>query len=334
MTPAREEGPLRRFRVFPNPLSPPTVPPPVTSGSPKRQDPPERGADLALVSVVLIWGVNIPVMKAAVGEMHPYAFNAVRLILSAALLGVMDRLEARRGGTRPGVPWGRVSLVALLGSLLYQLVFIVGIRGTRAGNAALIVATGPIWTAIIAWACAIERISANAWRGLAIAFAGTALVACEGGDVDLAGAYLGGNLLVLVSALSWGGATVLSKPLVGVLSPTRLAFWMTALTVPLHVLIGLPYLGPVFAGEPRAWAWWCVLFSGLLSTGLAYSLWNSGVRRVGPSHTAIYTNLVPVIALAVSWTFLGETMTASQVAGGALIVGGLVVMRRGRPWSR
>ena len=68
--------------------------------------------------------------------------------------------------------------------------------------------------------------------------------------------------------------------------------------------------------------------SGGLSTGIAYLLWNLAVHHVGPSQTAIFSNLVPFVALLAAFVLLGDPITLLQLAGGVLIIGGLVLMRR------
>ncbi len=290
--------------------------------------------DLALLSVAVIWGANIPIMKLALGEMQPLAFNAARLTVSALFLAAMVAWERRNASGAPTTArptrWGHVLAVGLLGSFFYQLVFIRGIDRTTAGNTALIISSSPIWTALIARMAGTERIALGAWAGLGVAFAGTVWVTVEGGAVDLGTERVGGNLLVLAAAVLWAASTVASKSLVGQMSPTRLAFLTTASMVPLHIAVATPELGPIMRLEISPVTWACIAFSGMLSTGLAYALWNFGIQKVGPSHTAIYNNLVPVLALCNSVWILGETITAWQIIGGLLILGGLLIMRRAR----
>jgi drug/metabolite transporter (DMT)-like permease len=59
-------------------------------------------------------------------------------------------------------------------------------------------------------------------------------------------------------------------------------------------------------------------------------IWTTAVKHVGASHTAVFNNLVPFVAVVGGWLFLGETVAWPQLVGGALIIGGLVVMRRTR----
>jgi drug/metabolite transporter (DMT)-like permease len=76
--------------------------------------------------------------------------------------------------------------------------------------------------------------------------------------------------------------------------------------------------------------WIAIVFSGGLSTGLAIAIWNTAVKNVGASNTAVYGNLVPFVALLGGMLFLGETVTGYQLVGGGLIIGGVVLVRRHR----
>jgi drug/metabolite transporter (DMT)-like permease len=226
-----------------------------------------------------------------------------------------------------------ILLLGVMGSLVYQVLFLVGMNDTTASNTGLLVATVPLWTAVIASLSGIDRIRSSAWVGLTVAFAGTAVIALEGGDLDLAVDHLRGNAMVLGAMLLWAAFTVLSKPALAMMSPIRLAYLTSLVVMPGHVALALSHLEPVVEGRLSAGAWESIAYSGLLSTGLAYVLWNDSVRKVGPSHTAICNNLVPVVAVLASWVWLGESITLTQIVGGAMILGGLVAMRRTRKYG-
>jgi drug/metabolite transporter (DMT)-like permease len=279
----------------------------------------------APLAVALIWGVNVPVMKAALSAVHPFAFNALRLTLSALALGVADRLE-RRGRPAPPTPWLAVIGLGLLTSLLYQVLFVEGIARTSATHTGFLIASGPLWTALIARALGVERPGPRAWLALAVAFVGTCLVASarEG-----AGATLRGNLLLLLAMIAWALGTVLSRPVLSTFPATRLAFLFTCVALPGHWLLALPHVRTALAGLGLA-GWSAVAYSGLLSTGIAYSLWNQSVLRIGPARTSALNNLVPLIALTLAWAFLGERPGGVQLAGGALVLAGIALLRRAR----
>ncbi len=295
-----------------------------------------RSADLALLITVVIWGLNFPIIKVALEPMPPYVVNALRFVASAVVLGALHAWQSRG---RPGAfwaplrehPWTVVGL-GLLGYVCYQWFFIVGVDATSAGSAALIIASAPMWTAVLAQILGMEHLPLGAWGGLGLSLVGVALVVLAGTDaVAFSEDTLFGNLLMLGSAVTWAAYTVLSRPILGTgISATGLAFFGIALALPILWGLGLSDLDAVNWGGVDWIVWSALVFSGALSTGVAYWFWNAAVQRVGPSQTAIYSNLVPVVALASGALLLGEPVTLFQLLGGALILGGLFLMRRAR----
>lgn len=292
--------------------------------------------DAVLLFVVLVWGVNFPVVKAVLAVMHPFALNAFRFIISASVLGAVYAYRVRRSGHAffaplRAHPWAIVGL-GLLNFFFYQVSFIVGVDHTTAGNAALIMATGPLWTAVVAVLLRLESLSRAAWMSLAVVFAGAAIVVL-GGDrsFDLDSTLFVGNLIMLAAALLSGSNTALSRPVLRTVTPTALSFLSLLFSLPLLFGLAVPHMDEIAWDRVTGWTWAAILFSGGLSTGLAVPLWNVGIQRVGASHTAVFGNLVPLAALLSSLLLLGEPITLVQLVGGALIIGGIVWMRRTRP---
>lgn len=286
-------------------------------------------ADIALLGVVLMWGINIPVMKHGVGLMDRLGFNALRLTLSAIVLGIMVLMEPRK--RVEGTPWHKVLMVAVLSGFIYQLTFAIGIEKTLGGNTALILSLTPMWTALIALLFGIEKLRKLAVAGLVLTCIGGGVVAFAPTKMNLGADYFEGNMLILTASFMWAVASVLSKPLFQYVTPTTLAFLSASVTLPAHYAVaGGEIMNSLEVVRSDQTALRCVVYSGLFSTGFAYALWNYGVRNVGPSHASIYQNLVPIIALTSGWVILNEVIGGTQLAGGLLILGGLILMRRGR----
>ena len=287
-------------------------------------------SDLSLLGVVVIWGVNLPVMKVGLSHVEPFAFNASRLFLSAIVLGVFALLE------RTSIPMDRprdakkqILLYALTTSGLYQLIFLLAVTRTASGNGSLIMATVPMWTAILAWLWLGETLSKMARWGLAIAFLGTMIVALEKG-IRADRTELAGNFLFLLAALLWAWGTVQSRTVLKFISPMRLSAVSTAMMLPLHLAFGgwtIPTLLPKLGLRE---VWIPLLYAGVLSTGFALPMWNYGVRHAGAAHAAVFQNLVPIVAIASAWVVRGEPVTQYQIIGGVLIISGLVLVRRGK----
>ena len=107
-----------------------------------------RRTQTGLLFLALIWGLNFPIIKHALGEFSPLAFNALRFPLaSAVLFGLMAFGPGLSLPRRKDVP--RVLALGVLGNVVYQLLFIYGLDRTLAGNASLLRSTTPVWTAIL-----------------------------------------------------------------------------------------------------------------------------------------------------------------------------------------
>ena len=298
---------------------------------PPREGRPRTGLTPALgaaIGCAVIWGVNVPVMKAGLQEVDPFFFNAARLTLSAVALGLLDAAE-RRGRPAPPTPWRKVVLLGLLSSLVYQVLFLVGMDATSAGNTAIIVSSGPLWTAVIERVMGVDRHSLRAWGALAVAFIGTLLVTLTGIDDPVGGASLFGNLVMLAAMGTWAFASVLSRPLLETFPATRLAFLAVLVSLPGHWALAAPRLDLAEVERPLFVAL-AIAYSGVLSTGIAYSLWNRSVKDLGAARTAAFSNLVPVVALTVAWVFLHEAPRPLQLTGGGLVVAGLLMWRTAR----
>jgi len=213
---------------------------------------------------------------------------------------------------------------------VYQIFFLVGISRTTSGNTALIICTIPLWTAVLADVSLGERLSRLAWIGLALGLIGTVVVALQKEGVGGADKYLVGNLFVLASALAWSACTVYSRPMLTQISPLQLSAYAAVIALPIHWVIAIPWYQSTIGDFDSLSLWGVIAYSGILSSGLALPMWNFGVRHAGPSHAAAVQNLVPVVAILAAWRLLDEAPTGPQVVGGALILGGLLLMRASR----
>jgi drug/metabolite transporter (DMT)-like permease len=279
--------------------------------------------------MALIWGVNFIVVKIGTQLMHPLAFNGARVAIAAVSL-VLVALAIRDPwpATRDTV---RLLLLGVLGNGLYQWFFIEGIARTRAGDAALVLAASPALMAIIGRVLGVEQVTSRKVVGIAASLLGMALVVFGSGNADPATtrdvATLAGNMLVLASCVCWALYTVLLKPYTERVSGVSLsALTMVGGAIPL-VLVSMPQLADTSWRALPMSGWGALLYSGLLALVVAYLFWYRGVRVLGPTRSAMYSNLQPVVALVVAWVALGEKPTIIQVLGAVAIMIGLLLTR-------
>jgi drug/metabolite transporter (DMT)-like permease len=284
--------------------------------------------DLLLLLMTLIWGSNFTAIKYSLEDLLPLSFNALRFTL-ASLVMLMIALLSRDGFKLAPGDGLRLFLLGLLGNTFYQSLFITGMAHTRAGNAALILATTPLFTAILSRIRKHEYFTASGVSGLFLALAGIVMIVIGGrGEVSIGETVLGDSLL-LATTVCWSLYTVGSKQLVHKYGSMKATTVMITSGTPLLLLVCAPSLLRQDWSRVRPIAWAGVVYSGLFAIALAYLIWSYGVRRIGSTRTAIYSNITPIVALLVAWLALGETPTLGQLAGAVVIFAGIYLVRHG-----
>jgi drug/metabolite transporter (DMT)-like permease len=283
-------------------------------------------AELGLILIVVIWAVNFSVLKVGLLAFEPFAFNALRFPMAAAFLtgafAVRRRLRLPNREDR----W-RVLGLGILGHVLYQVFFIQGMHRTRAGNGALMLATAPVFTALLSRVAGHERVGPAASLGMVATLLGVGLVVTSGGgDLSLSSTTAVGDLLVVTAAFLWAAYTVSARDTVRKYGALAVMAWTLWIGSVLLVLLGLPDLRRLAPAPPLAWA--ADVYAGVLGIGLAQVLWYRGVRVIGNTRTAVYQNVVPLGAIAVAWAWLHEVPNAGQLVGAIVVIGGVSMVRR------
>lgn len=285
---------------------------------------------LALALLILIWAANFSVVKFALRDMAPLAFNGVRFALASSLLW----LSLKVGGRTAAIDrryWPALIGLGLLGNTVYQVLFIYGIDWTLAGNASLMLAATPVFTTLLSALFRQERIASIAWIGVTLSCAGIVLVVWGGTQaISFSADTVRGDLTVLAAAAGWSSYTVGSAPLVrryGALPVTAVTMWIGGLAL---LAISIPAFLAQDWSAVRPASWLALFYSAAFAIALAYIIWYYSVRQIGNTRTAVYSNFIPVVALVIAWLTLGERPTWLQLVGAAAIVGGTILVRLGR----
>ena len=289
--------------------------------------------DLLLLLMVIIWGSNFSVIKVALREFPEATFNALRLVLASAVFLIaiaVVRMRANAGLRPPEPPltgseWRLVFVLGLLGTVLYQLLFLAGVARTSVANSALIFGSTPVAVAIMASIAGHDRLSWTRWAGAALSFAG--IYALVGRRAELSASTLVGDALVFGGMLCWSLYSVLAQPLLKRHSPLVITGLAMATGTVVYLAYALvPLLGTNWAAISLT-SWILMASSSLLALAFAYMVWYTAVQRIGSSRTAIYSNLTPIVAMIVASVWLGEQITTPQILGAALILGGIAITR-------
>ncbi len=278
-----------------------------------------RVSVLQLLLASAIWGFAFVAQRAGMEHVGPFTFNGVRFLLGSAVLVPFLLIGRKRGsapepGSRKSVAWG----LTLAGLVLFGAASLqqVGIVYTTAGEAGFI--TG-LYVVIVPLLGLLrrQRTGLAVWVGAAFAVGGLYLLSVTGGF----GIALGDGL-VLASAFGWavyvhviGWLATRVRPLVVAVVQFAVCGALSLVVALIAEVISLADL--LRAGIP-------ILYVGLLSTGVAYTLQVVGQRRVNPARAGIILSLEGVFAVLGGWLLLGESMTARMLAGCGLMLVGMI----------
>ena len=278
--------------------------------------------DVLLLLLVIIWGTNFSVVKASLAEIPPFGFNALRLVTASVVLLLAVRVTGAPAPARSA--WPRLLALGLFGHCCYQLSFISGLARTSVTNTSLILGCMPVAVLILnAASRQRERVRWPQWAGIALASVGVYLVVGAGAGASRD--TLWGDLLTMVAVWCWAWYTIGSRTLLAQYSPLQVSAYATLIGTMLFVPFGVPDLVSLNWGGVSAWAWGGLAASGVLALSVSHIIWYMGVQRLGSARTSIYSNLVPVAAMTVAATWLGEPIGWPKMAGAALVVGGLLL---------
>jgi drug/metabolite transporter (DMT)-like permease len=283
-------------------------------------------SDFGLLATIVIWSANMSIVKSAFESMPPLAFNAVRFMFTPLLMLLIVWLIEKDLRIDRAL-WRNVILVGLIGNSGYQIFFVVGLNLTSAANTALLVATTPIWVALIGQVRGTDKLSTIGWVGIVLSFVGVFTILFNG--EAMTNESIIGDVLAIISAMCWAYYTIGARPVLAKYSPLKVtALTLSVGSIPI-MLVGIPETLTVDWSAVTLLGWGGMAYSVLLSIILAYILWYNGVVKVGATRTGIYTSLLPAGGVISAYLILGDPITVREIIGTVAIVSGLYLTRRG-----
>lgn len=289
----------------------------------------QYSAHVALMVVAVLWAGAFSAIKALLD--HGMAAGDIALLRYLVAAPGFALLLWRSGGL-PGLTRRDAARLAAVGVLVvvgYHVSLNVGTRYTTSGTAALVVALAPALTLVLATVLGLERATVRRGAGLAVAFAGVAVVVLLGAGGELSLANAKGPLVVLAAPVSFALYNVLLQPLLdrySLLALTAASSLVGTLgLVPLARPSTVDAVTGISTGDAAL-----VLYLGILCTLLGYLAWNVGLRGLGSTSAVTYAYGIPVLAVAFGAVLLDETVTLWLAVGGALVLAGVAAAQRAR----
>lgn len=284
---------------------------------------------IALASVYVVWGSTLLATKIALATLPPFSLQATRFLLAGgALYGVAVRLGDRHGDRVRLRQWLQAFLTGNL--LMVGGTGLVTLAQTRipSGTAGLLLATVPIWMALLARGIFGERLSVRAWLGLGLGLIGVGLLLEPSG----AGQLLG-MLLAVLGAFAWAAGSLRSRVNDAPARPL-----VTAGMQMLGGGVGFLVLAVVL-GEPARIQWQALDTSSLLAflylvtagSLVAFTAYSWLLRRVSTTLVGTYAYVNPAVAVGLGWLLAGEQYTLDTLVAGAVVLIAVLLIVTGRP---
>lgn len=266
--------------------------------------------------------------KRALAELSPVELALVRFALAA----VVHAVVLWRLGTR----FERRDLPALAGLgvlavAVNQLLFLAGLALSTPGHAALLYAMTPIFVFLVERLRGRERVTGLKVAGIAVAFCGTAVVLAGRGLLGFEGArrVLAGDVLLLLAVLAWALYAVGGKAYAARYGGLATgSFTLVAGTV-LCAPLGVAFARTGRMADLSGWGTASVAYLVVATSVVAWLIYYWALARAEASRVAIWSNLQPVLTALLAWAIYGEALTGPFLAGGAMVVAGVVMTERG-----
>jgi drug/metabolite transporter (DMT)-like permease len=285
--------------------------------------------DFSLLFLAVIWGLNFTVIKASLGDIDIYSFNAIRFILASGFIWLV--VFYRKAWFKiQRKDWGPLLVMGLVGNFFYQWLFIIGIDLTLAANSAVMLGTIPIWVALSSHLFGFEMLNRLKTWGVLLAFIGVAIIVIYGKNpISFGSDTFTGDLIIIFAAIVWALYTIYTKRHLVNYTPLQFSAVMTTIGAISLTLLAVPHIHDTDWNQVSLTAIGGAAFSGLLAIGLAYLIYNNGIKVVGAVRTSTYQNLVPVLGLAFGVVLLGENLQPLQYLGAATVIAGILITRHG-----
>ncbi|KRD73386.1 DMT family transporter [Ensifer sp. ENS10] len=279
-----------------------------------------------LIMLSLLWGGSFFFIGIAVKALPPFTIVALRVSLAAVALLVFLRLAGLSMPRDPRV-WLAFFGMGLLNNLIPFSLIVWGQTHIASGLASILNATTPLFGVIVAHLLTDdEKLTVNRFAGVVVGFLGVAMMI---GPAALGG--LGSNLVaqlaVLGAALSYSLAGVFARRfkrmgVAPIVTATGQVSAASIMLVPLSLLVDHPWTLTM----PGLDVWAAIVGIALVSTALAYVLFFRILETAGVTNLMLVTFLIPVSAILLGATFLGETLEPKHFLGMALIAAGLAAI--------
>jgi len=278
---------------------------------------------------VVVWGASFIATKVALAYASPITIVWLRFAMGVVILGVAVVL--RRQFTLPNKnEWGYFALLGFLGITFHQWLQSNALVTSEASTTAWIVATTPVFMALLGWLVLKEGLGWVTISGILLAFIGVLVVVSDGDITSISIGEFGapGDVLILISAVNWAVFSTLSHRGLKSYPASLMMFYVMSFGWVFTSFLFIPSEGLSEIPRLTVNGWIGILFLGIFCSGLAYIAWYDALQALSAAQTGVFLYIEPLVAVAVAAIVLAEPVTWASLLGGAVILIGVWLVNR------
>ncbi len=297
--------------------------------NPKSMNRKHIAAYFEVTFAVIVWGASFIATKLALRDLSPVTVVWLRFAIGVIILGIATGFRHQFSLPKKQ-EWIYFALLGFLGITFHQWLQSTGLLTVQASTTAWIVATTPVFIAILSRLFLHEKLAWLQISGIILAAVGVLLVVSKGNITGLFSGHFGtpGDILIMISAPNWAVFSILSSRGLKKYQATQMMFFVMA--------IGWLFTSIIFFtsggfNDISHLTWTSLMgvgFLGIFCSGLAYIAWYDGLQALPASQIGAFLYIEPLVAVIVAWAILGESILLITLAGGAIILLGVRLVQK------
>jgi len=288
-------------------------------------------AYIEVTLAVLAWGGSFVATKIALQEVSPAAVVWLRFGIGVLILGATALLR-RQAALPAQKDLGYLALLGFIGITFHQWLQATGLKTAEATTTAWIVATTPVFMALLGWMVLKEKLTVWQAVGIGMAAFGVILVVTSGDLGAVAHGRIGswGDFLILLSALNWAVFSALSRKGLKIYPATQMIFYVMGFGWLFTSVWFFAGAGLAQISQLSRAGWLAIGFLGVFCSGLAYIFWYDTLQNMPVAQAGAFVYIEPFVTVLVASVILKEPLLWSSLIGGGLILAGVVLVQRAR----
>jgi drug/metabolite transporter (DMT)-like permease len=286
-------------------------------------------AILKALFAVTVWGASFVATKIALQYMAPTTLVWMRFAMGVAILGLAVGLT-KQFSLPKGRDWGYFAILGFLGITFHQWLQSTALVTAQASTTSWIVASSPIFMAILGVIFLKEYLTWYQIAGIILAAFGVLVVVSKGDFSTISAGNFGniGDLLILISAINWAVFSTISRSGLKRHSSTLMMFYVMTFGWLFSSVLFLAGPGGRQISKIPLNGWLAVLFLGVFCSGIAYIFWYGALKVLPVAQTGAFLYIEPVITVIVAAIVIKEAITSVSLVGGFTILFGVWLVNR------